>query len=44
MERPEEGRPLGRPRDRWQDNVKMDLSEVGCDAANWMDFFQNRDQ
>ena len=33
-------RPLGRPRHRWEDNIKMDLKEVGCDARNWMDLAQ----
>ena len=30
MGKPEEKRPLGRPRRRWEDNIKMDLQEVGC--------------
>jgi hypothetical protein len=28
--------PLGRPRLRWEDNIKMDLSEIGIDGANWI--------
>jgi hypothetical protein len=34
--RPEGRRPLGRPRYRWEDNIKMDLSELGIDGANWI--------
>ena len=30
-------RPLGRPRLRWEDNIKMDLNEVGCVGMNWID-------
>ena len=38
--RPEENRPLGRPRRRWEDNIKVDLKAVGCDSRIWMDFTQ----
>ena len=41
--KPESKRPLGRPRRRWEDNIKMDLRE-GCDARNWMDLAQDQDQ
>jgi hypothetical protein len=34
--RPEGKRPLGRPRRRWEDNIKMDLREIGIDGANWI--------
>jgi hypothetical protein len=34
--RPESKRPLGRPRRRWEDNIKMDLKEIGIDGANWI--------
>jgi hypothetical protein len=34
--RPEGKRPLGRPRRRWEDNIKMDLREIGIDEANWI--------
>jgi hypothetical protein len=34
--RPEGKRPLGRPRHRWEDNIKMDLRETGIDGANWI--------
>jgi hypothetical protein len=30
-------RPLGRPRLRWEDNIKMDLQEVGCGGMNWIE-------
>ncbi|KAJ4435542.1 hypothetical protein ANN_18158 [Periplaneta americana] len=42
--RPEEKRPLGRPRRRWEDNIKMDLREVGYDDREWMNLAQDRDQ
>jgi hypothetical protein len=34
--RPEGKRPLGRPRRRWEDNIKMDLREIGIDGSNWI--------
>ena len=37
-------RPLGRPRRRWEDNIKMDFREVGCDARDGIDLTQDRDQ
>ncbi|KAJ4428349.1 hypothetical protein ANN_24368 [Periplaneta americana] len=42
--RPEGKRPLGRPRRRWEDNIKMDLREVGYDDREWINFAQDRDQ
>ena len=42
--KPEGKRPLGRPRRRWEDNIKMYLREVGCDPRNWIDFAEDRDQ
>jgi hypothetical protein len=42
--RPERKRPLGRPRRRWEDNIKMDLSEIGIDGANWIRLAQDRVQ
>jgi hypothetical protein len=42
--RPGGKRPLGRPRRRWEDNIKMDLREVGIDGANWIQLAQNRVQ
>ena len=41
---PEGKRPLGRPRRRWDDNVKMDLQEVGGDCGDCMDLAQDRDR
>ena len=34
--KPESKRSLGRPRRRWEDNIKMDLREVGCDPRDWI--------
>ncbi|KAJ4438188.1 hypothetical protein ANN_14127 [Periplaneta americana] len=42
--RPEGKRPLGRPRRRWEDNIKMDLREVGYDDRGWINLAQDRDQ
>jgi hypothetical protein len=36
--------PLGRPRPRWKDNIKMDLQEVGCAGMDWIDLAQDRDR
>ena len=41
---PEGERPLGRPRRRWEDNIKMDLKEVGCDPGELLDLSEDRDQ
>jgi hypothetical protein len=41
---PEGKRPLGRPRRRWLDNIKMDLREIEWDGMDWIDLAQNRDQ
>jgi hypothetical protein len=40
--RPEGKRPLGRPRHRWEDNIKLDLRETGTDGANWIQLAQDR--
>jgi hypothetical protein len=42
--RPEVNRPLGRPRLRWKDNIKMDLREIGINEANWIRLDQDRFQ
>jgi hypothetical protein len=39
--RPEGKRPLGRPRHRWEDNIKMDFGETGIDGANWIRLAQD---
>ena len=42
--KPEGKRPLGRPRRRWEDNIKMDLQEVGCGGMDWIERTQDRDR
>jgi hypothetical protein len=42
--RPEGKRPLGRPRHRWEDNVKIYLRKIGIDGANWIRLAQDRVQ
>jgi transcription termination factor 2 len=42
--RTEGKRPLGRPRRRWKDNIKMDLGEIGIDGTNWIRLSQDRVQ
>jgi hypothetical protein len=44
MEKPEGKRPLGRPRRRWVDNIKMDLGEMALGGMDWIDLAQDRDQ
>jgi hypothetical protein len=41
--KPERKRPLGRPRHRWEDNIKMDVQEVGGDHGDWKELAQDRD-
>ena len=41
--KPEGKRPLGRPRSRWEDNIKIDLKEVGGGRGDWMELAQDRD-
>jgi hypothetical protein len=36
-------RPLGRPSRTWEDNIKMNLQEVGCDGMDWIELAQDRD-
>jgi hypothetical protein len=42
--KPDGKRPLGRPRCRWVDIIKMDLREIGWDGMDWIDLTQDRDQ
>jgi hypothetical protein len=42
--KPEENRPLGRPRRRWVDNIKMDVRRIGRDGVDWIDVTQDTDQ
>jgi hypothetical protein len=41
--KPEGKRPLGRPRRRWADNIKMDLREIGWDGMDWIELAQDKD-
>jgi len=43
VRKPEGKRPLGRHRHRWEDNIKMDLQEVGCGGMDWIELAQDRD-
>jgi hypothetical protein len=42
--KPEEKRPLGRPRRRWENKIKMDLREIGWGGMDWIDLAEDRDQ
>jgi len=42
--KPEGRKPLWRPRRRWEDNIRMDLREVGCGCVDWMELAQDRDR
>jgi hypothetical protein len=42
--RPEGRRPLGRPRRRWEDNIEMELGEIGFGNVDWIHLAQNRDR
>jgi len=44
VEKPEGKGLLGRPRHRWEDNIKMDHQEVGCEGMDWIDLVQERDR
>ena len=44
MGKPEGKRTLGRPRSRWEDNIKMDLQEMGCGSMDYIEVAQDRDR
>jgi hypothetical protein len=44
MGKPEGKRPLGRPRHRWEDGIKMDLREIGRGSVDWIQLAQDRDR
>jgi hypothetical protein len=44
MGKPEGKRPLGRPRHRWEDGIRMDLREIGWGSVDWIQLAQDRDQ
>ena len=44
MGKPEGQRPLGRPRHKWDNNIKMDLQEMGCGVMDWIELAQDRDR
>ena len=44
VETPEAKRPLGRPRRRWEDNIKLDLQKVGCGSMDWIELAQDKDR
>jgi hypothetical protein len=44
VEKTEEKRPMGRPRRRWEDNIKMDLQEVGCGVVDWIELAEDRNR
>jgi len=44
MGKPEGKRPPGRARRRWEDNIKMDIEEVGCGGMDWIEMAQDRDR
>ena len=44
IDKPEGKRPLGRTRLRWEDNIKMDLQELGCGGVDWIELDQDREK
>jgi hypothetical protein len=44
VEKPDGKRPLGRPKRRWVDNIRMDLGELGWDGVDWIGLAQDRDR
>jgi len=44
VRKPEGKKPIGRPRPKWEDNIKMDLKEVECESMEWIELAQHRDR
>ena len=44
VRKPEGRRTLGRPERRWEDNIKLDIQEVGCEGIDWIELAQDRDR
>jgi len=44
MGKPERKRLLERPRRKWEDNIKMDLKQVGCEGMDWIELVEDRDR
>jgi len=44
VRKPEGKRPLGRPRRKWDDNIKKGFQDVGCEGMDWIDVAQDRDR
>jgi hypothetical protein len=44
MEKPEGKRPLGRPRRRWDDGIRMDVRKIGCGSVDWIQLTQDKDR
>jgi hypothetical protein len=42
--KPERKRPLGKPRHRWEDNIKVDFQEVGCGGMDWIEVAKDRER
>jgi hypothetical protein len=42
--KPKRKRPLGRPRRRWEDNIQMDIQQMGCGGMDWIELAQDRDR
>jgi len=42
--KPEGKRPFGRPKHRWEDNIKIDIQGVGCGGMNWIELVQEKDR
>jgi hypothetical protein len=42
VRKPEGKRPRGRPRHRWEDDIKIDLQEMGCESVHWIELAQDR--